>query len=156
EAIMTIVGQDPTDRDSPLYKKYCRDLGYRMTMDAALDNIALGCDAIVVGPFTREAENPAWLGKELARIEAAETAMDAIAVKALYVYLPEEEAYRQRLLNRNSALDRWKLKHWDEFRKSLKTREVRWPLPEESILYLDNSGPSTEEKLALVEQFVDA
>ncbi|HEX7055765.1 MAG TPA: hypothetical protein VF260_01035, partial [Bacilli bacterium] len=47
EAIMTIVGQDPTDRDSPLYKKYCRDLGYRMTMDAALDNIALGCDAIV-------------------------------------------------------------------------------------------------------------
>jgi hypothetical protein len=153
EAIMTLAGQDPTDRDSPFYKEHCRDLGYRITMDAALDNIALGCDAVVVGPFTREVEEDGWLGQELARISATPEE-DDVEVKVLYVYLPDEEMYRQRLLERGSALDRWKLDHWEQFRPSLARREVHWPLPAESILYLDNAGPSSAEKLASVEHFV--
>jgi hypothetical protein len=151
EAIMTLAGQDPTDRDSPFYKRHCRDLGYRITMDAALDNIALGCDAVVVGPFTRELEDPAWLGKELARVGATQ---DDVEAKVLYVYLQGEQAYRQRLLERGSELDRWKLDHWEQFRPSLTRREVRWPLPAGSILYMDNSGPCSAEKLTAIERFV--
>jgi hypothetical protein len=153
EAIMTMAGRDPTDRDSPFYKAHCRDLGYRITMDAALDNIALGCDAVVVGPFTREAEDAAWLDGELARIGAA---AGDVEVKVLYVYLPSEEMYRQRLLKRGSELDRWKLEHWEQFRPSLTRREVRWSLPGGAILYLDNSGPDAEEKHAAVDRFVYA
>ena len=63
EAIMTLAGQDPNDRDSPTYKTYCRDLGYRITMDAALENLELGLDAIVVGPFTKELADPYLAGK---------------------------------------------------------------------------------------------
>lgn len=69
-AIMTLAGKDPEDRDSPFYKQHCRDLGYRITMDAALENAALGLDAIVIGPFTREIGDPAWLGQELSRISS--------------------------------------------------------------------------------------
>ncbi|MFD1906940.1 hypothetical protein ACFSQ7_27465 [Paenibacillus rhizoplanae] len=52
-AIMTMHGLDPDDRDSDEYKRLCRDLGYRITMDAALDNIGLSSDIYVVGPFTQ-------------------------------------------------------------------------------------------------------
>src|SRR5665647_307340 len=65
EAIMTLSGLDPNDRDSPIYKQYCRDLGYRITMDAALENLHLGIDAFVIGPFTQELEDPLWLEQEL-------------------------------------------------------------------------------------------
>jgi predicted kinase len=63
EALMTAAGFDPTDRDSTDYKRLCRDLGYRITMDAALENVSLGTDVYVVGPFTREIADPAgWSG----------------------------------------------------------------------------------------------
>lgn len=151
ETIMTLAGHDPTDRDSPVYKKYCRDLGYRITMDAALENLELGIDAYVVGPFTRETQDPQWLEGELSRIGAS---LDNVDANAVYVYLPDEELYRVRLQERGSSLDVWKLENWAQFRQSLTRREIRWPLPGTSILYLDNSGPISEEKLSLVERFV--
>jgi predicted kinase len=151
ESIMTLAGLDPDDRDSPAYKKLCRDLGYRITMDAALENLELGTDVFAVGPFTRETEDPGWVERELERIGATLNDTD---VKALYVHLPDEEHYRTRLKERSSALDVWKLEHWEQFRQSLTRRDIRWPLPDGSILVFDNSGPLTEEKLAVIERFV--
>jgi len=153
ETIMTLAGEDPDDRDSPAYKRYCRELGYRIVMDAALDNVPLGIDCLVVGPFTREIADPAWLGAELAG--SGRPAADP-AVKVVYVFLKNEESYRERLRARGSVLDAWKLDHWDAFRGSLERREVRWPLPGESVLYLDNTDSITEDKLRQLERFVFA
>ncbi|WP_248927898.1 AAA family ATPase [Paenibacillus hamazuiensis] len=151
EAIMTLSGLDPNDRDSPVYKTRCRDLGYRITMDAALENVELGIDAIVVGPFTKETEDPAWLAGELARIGAS---ADDVDVRAVFVYLPDMELYRERLRKRASPLDVWKLDNWNEFSRSLALRQIRWDLPPSSIVYFDNSGPFAEEKLAELERLV--
>ena len=49
EALMTLAGLDPSDRESDAYQKLCRELGYRITMDAALENVAVGTDAFVIG-----------------------------------------------------------------------------------------------------------
>ncbi|MDD9266949.1 AAA family ATPase [Paenibacillus sp. GCM10023248] len=151
-AIMTLAGKDPEDRDSPFYKQHCRDLGYRITMDAALENAALGLDAIVIGPFTREIGDPAWLDRELARIGAA--AAGAVEVKAIYVYLPSDEAYQARIRARGSALDVWKLDNWEQFRPALQRNEIKWPLDAASLLYFDNSGPYSPDKLAKLETFI--
>ncbi|MBD0378975.1 AAA family ATPase [Paenibacillus sedimenti] len=151
ESIMTLSGHDPNDRDSDVYKKRCRDLGYRITMDAAMENVELGIDAFVVGPFTRETEDPLWLEKELARIGVSNGDVDA---KAVYVFLPDDEAYKQRIQSRGSVLDIWKLDNWSSFSRSLTRREIKWNVPEASILYFDNSGPLSEEKLTLVERFI--
>ncbi|AJY74133.1 AAA family ATPase [Paenibacillus beijingensis] len=151
EAIMTLLGQDPDDRDSPVYKRHCRDLGYRITMDAALENVELGTDAFVVGPFTKEIEDPLWHKQELARIGASPNDVD---VKALFVFLPDDEHYRRRIQDRGSHLDEWKLSNWSRFSPSLIRRDIKWELPPSSILYFDNSGPLTEEKFAQIERFV--
>lgn len=151
EAIMILSGLDPSDRDSPVYKSNCRDVGYRLTMDAALENVDIGTDAVVVGPFTREIADSAWLESELSRIGASVQDVD---VKVVVVGLKDPDLYRARIRERGSVLDAWKLDHWDEFSRSLtEVREVKWSLSEDSILYFDNSGPSSADKIAQLERF---
>jgi predicted kinase len=151
EALMTLAGLDPSDRDSPAYKSLCRDVGYRLTMNAALDNLEIGMDAAVIGPFTKEAGDAGWLERELGRIGASTETVD---VKVVYVYLPDEQAYRHRIEQRQSRLDRWKLDNWDSFKSSLAKREVKWQLPPGAIVYFDNSQPLTEEVAARLERLV--
>jgi predicted kinase len=151
EVIMTLAGLDPNDRDSTVYKKHCRDLGYRVTMDTALENLELGLDVIVIGPFTKEMEDPLWLENELLRIGASLRDVDA---KAIYLYLSDESIYRLRIAERGLEIDAWKLENWSIFSQSLTRREIKWNIPASSMLYFDNSEPLTHDKLSLIEQFV--
>jgi molybdopterin-guanine dinucleotide biosynthesis protein len=150
-AIMSQAGLDPNDRDSAEYKRLCRDLGYRITMDAALENISIGTDALVIGPFTKETEDKLWLESELSSIGAS---LDTVDVKVIIIHLQNEELNRQRIEARNSVLDKWKLNNWEEFRRSLAPRQVKWNIDAASILFYDNSELLLEEKLAYLERFV--
>ncbi|WP_427182114.1 AAA family ATPase [Paenibacillus sp. TC-CSREp1] len=149
EAIMTLQGLDPSDRDSPEYKQLCRDLGYRITMDAALDNVQLGVDTLVIGPFTKEIENPDWIGQELARIGRS---LDDTDVRVAYIYLRDESLYHQRIAGRQSPLDAWKLANWEAFRASLARKNVAWPLPAEAVAYIDNSSDDAAIAFAELER----
>ncbi|WP_230986662.1 AAA family ATPase [Cohnella fermenti] len=151
ERIMTLAGLDPEDRDSDEYKKLCRDLGYRMTMNAALDQLELGLDAIVVGPFTKETESAEWLEAELSRLGERRSEVE---VKAIYVILHDLELYRRRIEGRGLAADEWKLRNWDSFSRSLAVRQIKWKLPDDSVLYWDNADELDGERLSRLLEFV--
>jgi hypothetical protein len=151
EAIMTLSGLDPNDRDSPIYKQYCRDLGYRVTMDAAIENLQLGVDVFVIGPFTKELEDPLWLEQELSKTGLT---LEDVDVKAIYIYLPDDSYYRDRIKERGSALDVWKLENWNHFSQSIIRREIKWKLPPASILYFNNAEPLTPDRQSLIEKFI--
>lgn len=150
-ALMTQAGLDPSDRDSNVYKTLCRDLGYRITMDAALENIAIGGDIFVIGPFTKETETPNWIEQELFAIGA--TLMD-VDVKVVFIYLRDDKLHYDRIVQRGSILDQYKLDNWSEFSRSLVKRELKWNIPASSVLYLDNSQGLNDQSLAWLEQFV--
>ncbi|AIQ47163.1 hypothetical protein R70723_15670 [Paenibacillus sp. FSL R7-0273] len=150
-AILTMHGLDPDDRDSDEYKRLCRDLGYRITMDAALDNIGLSADIYVVGPFTKEAADPEWIGAELRRIGRT---LQEVDVKVVLVTLADEALFRERITGRNSPLDGWKFRNWEQFRTAFSPRTVAWPLPEASVTVIDNSSPELEVTVGKVEQFI--
>ncbi len=150
-ALMTQAGLDPDDRDSKAYKRLCRDLGYRITMDAALENLAIGNDVYVIGPFTQETEAPLWMEHELAAIGAS---LETVSVKVIFVQLRSEQLYYERLVQRNSVLDRWKLDNWSEFRNSLRPRKVAWNISPQAVKHFDNSEPLTEEALAELTAFL--
>lgn len=150
-AIMTMHGLDPDDRDSDEYKKLCRDLGYRITMDAALDNIGLSADLYVVGPFTKEAADPEWIEAELQRIGMT---LQEVEVKVVLVTLKDEELFRERIAGRNSPLDGWKFRNWEQFRSAFSPRTVAWPLPEGNVTVIDNSSPKLDVTAGKVEQFI--
>jgi dephospho-CoA kinase len=152
-ALMTQAGLDPSDRDSIAYKTLCRDLGYRITMDAALENIANDGDIFVIGPFTKETETPHWIEQELDAIGA--TLLD-VDVKVVFVYLRDDKLHYDRIVQRGSALDQYKLDNWKEFRRSLVRRELKWNVPASSVLYFDNSNGLDDHSLAELERFVYA
>jgi adenylate kinase family enzyme len=151
EALMKQAGLDPSDRDSAAYKTLCRDLGYRITMDAALENIAIGSDALVIGPFTKETETPDWIERELSAIGASLRDVD---VKVIFVSLQEEKLYYDRIVQRGSELDQWKLDNWREFSRSLAKRELKWSIPASSVLHYDNSKPADDKAVAVLERFI--
>ncbi|MDI4644174.1 AAA family ATPase [Cohnella hashimotonis] len=151
EALMTQAGLDPTDRDSEAYKALCRDLGYRITMDAALENVAIGTDAIVIGPFSRELNDPAWLSDELGR---AGLDPAAVRVKVVSVFLADESRYKERIAGRGGSLDQWKLAHWERFSLSLGRKTVAWQLPSNAVLYVDNSTASPDRAAEEIERFI--
>lgn len=150
-ALMTQAGLDPSDRDSTAYKALCRDLGYRITMDAALENIALGTDVLVVGPFTKEMSAPHWIETELALIGAT---LQDVEVKVIVVSLQDEQHYFNRIKQRGSVLDEWKLTNWNQFSQSLLARELKWHIPARSIHHIDNSQALKNEKISALEWFV--
>jgi hypothetical protein len=152
-ALMTQAGLDPSDRDSIAYKTLCRDLGYRITMDAALENIANDGDIFVIGPFTKETETPHWIEQELDAIGA--TLLD-VDVKVVFVYLRDDKLHYDRIVQRGSALDQYKLDNWNEFSRSLVRRELKWNVPASSVLYFDNSNGLDDHSLAELERFVYA
>ncbi|GLX68765.1 AAA family ATPase [Paenibacillus glycanilyticus] len=149
--IMTVAGLDPNDRDSEEYKKLCRDLGYRITMDAALENTELGIDAFVIGPFTKEIGDPSWIVTELASIGAS---LEDVDVKAAIVYLRDDRLHYSRIEQRGLDMDQYKLEHWNSFSLSLSRRTLAWELPESSVLYYDNSAAFDEAALEKLERFV--
>ena len=91
-------------------------LGIELHMDAALDNVQLGIDTIVVGPFTKEIGTPDWIAQELARIGCS---LEDTDVRVAYIYLENEALYHKRITARHYLLDEWKLANWDAFSQLL-------------------------------------
>lgn len=108
--IMGLLTGDPDDRDSPTYLQHLRDREYAGLLDITRENLALGMQVMLVGPFTREI----MAGKFFRPVELGLPA-DTIC-RIAWIDLSSDEAKR-RIEARNDARDRWKLEHWDDYLK---------------------------------------
>lgn len=106
--IMGLLTGDPDDRDSPTYLQHLRDREYAGLLDISRENLALGLNVLLVGPFTREILagkffQPASLGLP----------GDTVC-KIAWIDLPSDEA-RRRIEQRADRRDAWKIAHWDSY-----------------------------------------
>ncbi|MFP3727524.1 AAA family ATPase [Priestia filamentosa] len=144
EKILDMSGMDTKDRDSDFYKKHCRDLEYQSTMDVALENLELGLHTFLIGPFTKELADKNWIDTELGRVGLTKEEID---VKVVIVTVDNQEVQKERIKERQTERDTWKLNHWEEFTNGLKDIEVNWDISKESIIRFDNSEELTEERV---------
>ncbi len=108
--IMGLLTGDPDDRDSPTYLQHLRDREYAGLLEITRENLELGQQVMLVGPFTREI----MAGKFF---RPAELGLPADTVcRIAWIDLSSAEAKR-RIEARNDARDRWKLVHWDDYLK---------------------------------------
>ncbi|MCM5569979.1 ATP-binding protein [Burkholderiaceae bacterium FT117] len=108
--VMGLLTGDPDDRDSPTYLENLRDQEYSGLLDIARENIALGVNVVLVGPFSREV-------KSRRMFDARALGMpEDTPIRVVWVALDEAEAKR-RIVARGDHRDRYKLEHWDEYRK---------------------------------------
>ena len=108
--IMEMTTQNPNDRDSPYYLEHLRDWEYKGLIDIARENLLLGINVILVGPFSKEIQS----GKMFDPIALGVPPQTSIQIA--WIDLPEGEAKR-RMQMRADPRDEWKLAHWDQYVK---------------------------------------
>ncbi|WHX49719.1 AAA family ATPase [Paenibacillus woosongensis] len=154
EKILEMNGLDVNDRDSDFYKKHLRDLEYDTTKDICIENLAAGQNVFMISPFTAELKNKQWIEDV---ISAAGLTKNEVDVKVIVVTLSDMETQKQRIIDRQTERDTWKLEHWDDFKHRVQfVPEINWDIPKSSVLVFDNSGDLTQEKVDSVYEFVKA
>lgn len=152
EKILEMNGLDVNDRDSDFYKQHLRDLEYDTTRDICIENLAAGQNVFMISPFTAELKSKDWMETLLQEAGLSKREVD---VKVVVVTLKDMETQKERIIDRCTDRDTWKLEHWDDFKHRVQfVPEVNWDIPASSILEFDNSGELTEEKVEEVYRFV--
>ncbi|WP_068138507.1 AAA family ATPase [Roseimaritima ulvae] len=97
-------GLDPTDRDSPEYKRIFRDAVYECLFQTAADNLN-HISVVIVGPFTRELGDARWPDQLRKRLGVEPT---------IWFLTCEDEERRRRIERRGNPRDQAKLLDWPQ------------------------------------------
>ena len=127
--VMGLLTGDPDDRDSPTYLEHLRDQEYRGLLEIAAENLSLGVNVLLVGPFSREVRS-----KRVFDADALGVPVDT-RISVIWVALDENTA-KARIVARGDARDRYKLEHWDDYRKR---RFAPVPSGFPALLHFDNT-----------------
>lgn len=107
------VAGEPYNRSSQFFEEHIRDYEYTAIVDLALEALEYEDQVLINAPFTREIRNTEYMQnlKEQARIKGAK--LMVIWVETL------PEICKQRMIERASDRDTWKLAHWEEYIKGV-------------------------------------
>ena len=108
--VMALSTGDGNDRDSPFYLENLRDQEYLGLFDIVRENIDLGVNVILVGPFSKEIQSGMFF--DPTQLGLPETTH----IRVAWIDLSESEA-RRRIESRRDTRDDWKLEHWSEYAK---------------------------------------
>ncbi|GAB2542123.1 AAA family ATPase [Gracilibacillus alcaliphilus] len=154
EHILKMNNMDPNDRDSQFYKENLRDLEYDSTKDICIENLRVGQNVFMISPFTAELKNKDWIDEVIAASGKSKTDVD---VKVVVVTLDDMNQQRQRIQERGTVRDTWKLDNWDSYETRVDfIPAINWDIPQDHIQIFDNSGELTEEKIANLVRFLEA
>lgn len=106
--IFAVAGEE-YNRSSEFFQKNVRDYEYETIVALALE--ALNYDDIVLinAPFTEEIRDLNYINRLKARLKDSNASLVIIWVETSI------EVTKQRMIERNSDRDVWKLAHWDEY-----------------------------------------
>ena len=108
--IMELTTHNPNDRDGPFYLENLRDWEYAGLIAIAKENLQLGVNIILVGPFSREIQSGRMFNPEELGVPSVSS------IKIAWIDLDENEA-KHRMEKRADPRDEYKLKHWDQYIK---------------------------------------
>jgi predicted kinase len=108
--VMELTTQNPNDRDSPYYLQNLRDWEYNGLIDIARENLLLGVNVILVGPFSKEIQSGRMFNPQALGIPPQ------TSISIAWIDLAENEA-KMRMQKRADPRDEWKLSHWTEYVK---------------------------------------
>ena len=108
--VMELTTNNPNDRDSPFYLQNLRDWEYAGLIAIAKENLQLGVNVILVGPFSSEIQSGRMFNPEELGVPSASS------IRIAWIDLDEDEAKR-RMEKRADPRDEYKLEHWDQYIK---------------------------------------
>ena len=142
--IYEVAGQ-PFDRSSDFFHEWIRDAEYEAIMVVALDALNYNDTVLINAPFKREIRDDAWVADLRKKLAAKGAELCLIWVNT------DVEVVHQRMIQRNSERDTWKLEHWDEY---INSQNFNPPTNIKDLFIFENS--SEEEYKESIERVVKA
>ncbi|MFB1049666.1 AAA family ATPase [Paraliobacillus sp. JSM ZJ581] len=145
-------GLDKNDRDSDFYKEHLRDLEYDTTKDICIENLAADQNVFMISPFTSELKSKQWLNEVL---DLSGKSRESVDVKVIIVTLDDIDKQKERIEDRGTVRDTWKLENWDSYEGRVKfVPTINWDIPADHKYIFDNSGTLSDEKIATLVHFI--
>ncbi|MEE0799759.1 MAG: AAA family ATPase [Gemmiger sp.] len=131
------VAHQPYDRSSIFFEKYIRDLEYRVVLDLAMEALEYDDIVLINAPFTREIRDLPYINTLRGELKKKGAELVVIWVDT------KPEICHQRMIDRASDRDMWKLNHWDEYILGVNFEaptNLRLPDQPDSLLIFHNSS----------------
>lgn len=121
------VAKEKNNRSSDFFEKYVRNAEYVAVVNLAIEALEYEDLVLINAPFTREIKDVKYMAELRERVHEKNAELVVIWVDT------DVEVCRQRMIERNSERDTWKLDHWDEY---ISTRNFNIPteLVEEDVV----------------------
>lgn len=147
------VAHEEYNRSSEFFEKNIRDYEYMAIVDLALEALAYDDIVLINAPFTREIRDLAYMNALREQLRKRNARLTVIWVQT------SAEVCRQRMIDRASDRDKWKLDHWDEYIAGINfsiPRELDDPnLPDDLLIFKNDSEEefqaSMREVLSVIE-----
>ncbi len=97
------------NRSSDFFEKYIRDYEYTTIVDLALEALNYDDKALINAPFTREIRSSEYINNLKVKLKDYNAKLTVIWV------ITDQEVIHQRMVERNSDRDVWKLENWEEY-----------------------------------------
>ncbi|NMR33973.1 ATP-binding protein [Chryseobacterium aquaticum] len=104
-----LVAGEEYNRSSDFFEKYIRNYEYTAIVDLALEALNYDDKALINAPFTREIRSSEYINNLKIKLKDYNAKLTVIWV------ITEPEVIHQRMIERNSDRDVWKLENWDEY-----------------------------------------
>lgn len=141
--LLQALGRDPNDRDSPFFKENVRDLQYASTLRIAVDQLALGLNTVLPGPWSRELASGALFSARALGLP------EGTRLRHVWLDLPLD-IRKERIIQRADPRDQWKLDNWETYAGALKRPAA---VVSGQVPVLDSSLPVAEQ-LAMLDALI--
>ncbi len=147
------VAHEEYNRSSEFFEKNIRDYEYAAIVNLALEALEYDDIVLINAPFTREVRDKSYMDNLRARLMEKSAKLIVIWVQT------DVEVVKQRMIQRNSDRDSWKLANWDEYIAGVNfniPKELDDPLCKDDLLVFNNSSEneynqSMQEILGILE-----
>jgi tRNA uridine 5-carbamoylmethylation protein Kti12 len=142
------VANQPNDREGEFFEKNLRDVEYQVILNMALDALKYDDIVLINAPFTKEIHDLAYI--QALRKELIETYQAHLAIVWVICSI---ETVHQRMIERNSPRDTFKLADWDKYVKSQHFEVPTWLKSDDDpySLILFNNNNDEEFKASMKE-----
>lgn len=107
------VANQEINRSSDFFEENIRNYEYEATLALAMEALEYDDIVLINAPFTREIRDQAYIDNLKSQLEEKGARLTIVWV------VTDIDVVRQRMIDRNSPRDTWKLANWDEYIKDV-------------------------------------
>ena len=142
--IFKVAGME-MNRSSDFFEENIRDYEYYATLDLAMEALEYADKVLINAPFSREIRDFEYMNDLKDRLREKKVRLTVVWV------ITNVDVMKERMMDRNSDRDTWKIENWDEY---IKTVDLAIPkalddpkIVDDLLLFLNSSDEEYQDSM---------